>query len=32
MPEQELNLLELTAAVVAQFGTGPPQVVRRNVF
>jgi len=30
MPEQELNLLQLTTAVVAQLGTGPAQVVRGN--
>ena len=30
MAQQELNLLQLTAAIVAQFRTGPPQVVRRN--
>ena len=32
MPEQELNLLQLTAAIVAQFRAGPPQVVRCNVL
>src|ERR1700752_3110183 len=32
MPEQELNLLKLTATVMAQFRTCPPQVVRRNVL
>lgn len=32
MAQQELNLLQLTAAIVAQFRTGPPQVVRRNVL
>jgi hypothetical protein len=32
MPEQELNLLKLTAAVVTQLRTGPPQVVRCNVL
>ncbi len=32
MPEQELNLLQLTAAIVAQLHAGPPQVVRRNVL
>ena len=32
MPEQELNLLQLTTAVVTQFRTGPPQVVRGNVL
>src|SRR5580704_11966864 len=32
MPEQELNLLLLTAAIVAQLRAGPPQVVRCNVL
>jgi hypothetical protein len=32
MPQQELNLLQLTTAVVTQFRTGPPQVVRGNVL
>ena len=32
MPQQELNLLKLAAAVVAQFRTGPPQVVGCNVL
>jgi hypothetical protein len=32
MPEQELNLLKLTAAVVAQLRTGPAQVVWCNVL
>jgi hypothetical protein len=32
MPEQELNLLKLTTAVVTQFRTGPPQVVRSDVL
>ena len=32
MPQQELNLLQLTAAAVAQLRTGPPQVVRCNVL
>ncbi len=32
MPEQELNLLKLTAAVVAQLRAGSPQVVRCNVL
>ena len=31
MPQQELNLLKLTAAVVTKLRTGPPQVVRCNV-
>jgi hypothetical protein len=30
--EQELNLLELTAAVVAQLRTCPPQIMRRDVL
>ena len=32
MPEQKLDLLKLTPAVVAQFRTGAPQVVWGNVF
>ena len=32
MPEQELNLLKLTAAAMTQLRTGPPQVVRCNVL
>jgi hypothetical protein len=32
MPQQELNLLQLTTAVVAQLRAGPPQVVRCNVL
>src|SRR5437016_1160434 len=32
MPEQELNLLQLTAAIVAQLRAGPPQVVRCNML
>src|SRR6266581_5681736 len=32
MPEQELNLLKFTAAIVAQLRAGPPQVVRCNVL
>jgi hypothetical protein len=31
MPKQELNLLKLTAAAVAELRTGSPQVVRRNM-
>lgn len=30
--EQELNLLQLTAAVVAQFRAGSSQIVRRDVL
>ena len=30
--EQELNLLKLTATAVAQLGTRPAEVVRRNVL
>ena len=30
MPEQELNLLQFTTAVVAQLRTGPAQIVRGN--
>ena len=32
MSQQELNLLQLTAAIVAQLRAGPPQVVRCNVL
>src|SRR6266566_7657316 len=32
MPEQELNLFKLSAAIVAQLRAGPPQVVRCNVL
>jgi hypothetical protein len=32
VPQQELNLLKLTTAVVAQLRAGPPQVMRRNVL
>jgi hypothetical protein len=32
MPQQELNLLELAAAAVAQLRTGSPQVVRGNML
>jgi hypothetical protein len=32
MPEQELNLLELATAAVAQLRAGSPQVVRCNVL
>jgi hypothetical protein len=32
MPKQELNLLKLTTAVVTQLRTGPPKVMRRDVF
>jgi hypothetical protein len=32
VPQQELNLLELTAAVVAQLRAGSPQIVRRDVL
>ena len=32
MPQQELNLLKLTTAVVAQLRAGPSQVVRCNVL
>ena len=32
MPQQELNLLQLTTAVVKQFRTGSTQVVRGNVL
>jgi hypothetical protein len=32
MPQQELNLLQLTAARVAQLRTGSSQVMRRNVL
>jgi hypothetical protein len=32
MPEQELNLLLLTAAIMAQLRAGPPQVVRCDML
>jgi hypothetical protein len=32
MPEQELNLLKLTAAVMAQLRTGSSQIMRRDAF
>jgi len=32
MPQQELNLLQLTAAVVAQFRACSPQIVGSNVL
>ena len=32
MPEQELNLLQFTTAVVAQLRTGPAQIVRSNAL
>ena len=32
VPQQELNLLQLATARVAQLGTGSPQVMRGNVF
>jgi len=32
MPEQELNLLQFTAAIVAQLGAGAAQVVWGDVF
>ena len=32
MPQQELNLLQLATATVAQFRAGSPQVMRRNVL
>jgi hypothetical protein len=32
MPEQELNLLKLTAAIVTQLRTGSPQIMRRHVL
>src|SRR5882757_7011878 len=32
MPQQELNLLQLTAATVAQFRAGSPQVMRCNML
>jgi hypothetical protein len=32
MPQQELNLLQLATARVAQLGTGSPQVMRGHVF
>jgi hypothetical protein len=32
MPQQELNLLQLTTAAVAQLRAGSPQVVRCNML
>ena len=32
MPQQELNLLQLTTAAVAQLRAGSPQVMRRNML
>src|SRR6516225_4763091 len=32
MPQQELNLLQLSTVAVAQLRAGSPQVVRRNMF
>jgi hypothetical protein len=32
MPQQELNLLQLATATVAQFRAGSPQVMRRNML
>src|ERR1700680_2146186 len=32
MPQQELNLLKLRTATVAQFRAGSPQVMRRNML
>jgi hypothetical protein len=32
MPQQELNLLKLTTATVAQFRARSPQVMRRNML
>src|ERR1700730_2387496 len=32
MPQQELNLLQLAPATVAQFRAGSPQVMRRNML
>ena len=32
MPEQELNLFQLSSAVMTQLRTGPPQVVRCDVL
>ena len=32
MPQQELNLLQLTPAAVAQLRTGSPQVMRCNML
>jgi hypothetical protein len=32
MPQQELNLLQLATARVAQLRTGSPQVMRRNML
>jgi len=32
MPEQELNLLQLTTPIMAELRTGSPQIVRGNVL
>jgi uncharacterized membrane protein YhaH (DUF805 family) len=32
VPEQKLNLLKLTASIVAQLCTGSPQIMRRDVL
>ena len=32
VPQQELNLLQLSSAVMTQLRTGPPQIMRRDVF
>ena len=32
MPEQELNLFQLTSAVVTQFRTGSPKIMRGDVL
>ena len=32
VPQQELNLLQLSSAVVTQLRTGPPEIMRRDVL
>ena len=32
VPQQELNLLQLSSAVMTQLRTGPPQIMRRDVL
>jgi len=32
VPEEELDLIQLTARQVAQTGTGPSEVVRRQIW
>jgi len=32
VPQQKLNLLQFTSAIMAQLGTSSPKIVRRNVL